>query len=881
MRHVGIVLLPPLLLTAACSSSAKRDDAESASGPNEELVEGGQDGGSEPNAPVVQSPGGGGQDADSFLAQEAARLTLEEQKTDFLVEQHIVNAQAAMAAARLSDARDELDAALSRDPDNLEANEMRAEVGALLGEGAGEVEVMTDSLVDLTNVRRQQLEHEVRQGLNQGRRLRERGNYDGAIAELSIALDHLRWNEYSSGLDTLRDTVAGELEATRRERTEAEARNRAETEERAWAELRAREEAARQRDQARLDSLISEAIAQFDSGDYDDAMETAEEALRNDPRNEQAVQIRDAAFRAGRHQVQADYIENRRERFRQWTESMEELQVPYNDIITLPDREFWADITERRAQRPGIDLSRTIDPEEDALRNQLTSTRIQGLVIEADSDDSEDLNLVIGAVRNMTNLPLVVHPMAQEAVLDEGAVFDLRLNNPISVENVLDLIAEQAGPEVVWTIRHNAILVTTLENAGGEKIIYNHDINDLIFGLTDFLGPRIDQIRLLDEIEDDDGGGPFGAIGERNIPIEPDDLATLVQENVHPESWDEDGVFIQAEEGFLLIVHRPEVQAAVRQFLEDLRRFGSSLVTIESKFMTVEENWLQEIGVDFRGLDNPGVPFTDLDDITNGLEDQASGGLDNSGSGDLNVAGAPSAGFFYDDGEDGSFGAHTEAAPNGPLGQALSNIGGMVFQYTLLEDAQVSAILTAVEKSSEIEIVNDQVLSVHNTQKAHVAVINQRAYIQDFDVEVAQFEAVADPQINVLTEGVVLDVRPTIHHDRRYLTLEVQPTVAEVVALTDFSTTLGGQTSAVQFQLPELQVQSVFTTAVVPDGGSILLGGLSRMRNIERRSEVPWLANIPLVGFFFKEEGYNDEKSSLMIMLRARITDVKEELAQY
>ena len=56
---------------------------------------------------------------------------------------------------------------------------------------------------------------------------------------------------------------------------------------------------------------------------------------------------------------------------------------------------------------------------------------------------------------------------------------------------------------------------------------------------------------------------------------------------------------------------------------------------------------------------------------------------------------------------------------------------------------------------------------------------------------------------------------------------------------------------------------------------------LSRMRNLERRSEVPWLANIPIVGFFFKEEGYNDEKSSLMIMLRARITDVKEELAQF
>jgi hypothetical protein len=35
----------------------------------------------------------------------------------------------------------------------------------------------------------------------------------------------------------------------------------------------------------------------------------------------------------------------------------------------------------------------------------------------------------------------------------------------------------------------------------------------------------------------------------------------------------------------------------------------------------------------------------------------------------------------------------------------------------------------------------------------------QTAYVQDYDVEVAQFQAVADPQINVLIEGSVLDAR--------------------------------------------------------------------------------------------------------------------------
>ena len=42
---------------------------------------------------------------------------------------------------------------------------------------------------------------------------------------------------------------------------------------------------------------------------------------------------------------------------------------------------------------------------------------------------------------------------------------------------------------------------------------------------------------------------------------------------------------------------------------------------------------------------------------------------------------------------------------------------------------------------------------------SNIFIGRQMAYIQDFDVEVAQFAAVADPQINTLIEGSVLDVR--------------------------------------------------------------------------------------------------------------------------
>jgi tetratricopeptide (TPR) repeat protein len=863
MSKAGFAVSVALVCTACVSQNTSAD-------PGAEAPEASDDAAATPQGagdPAAQGPGG-------VLAQERERLTLEEQRKRFLVEQHLTNAGSQIEQLRLEDAESELVRALELDPDSVEAKRMLNEVSALLGRGPGEVQTVAEDMAQRHQLKVQQLRTQAEDSVRKGKLLLARGEYDGAIAELTIALNHIRWAPYSIDWQGMEEDVAGLLDRARAERDEALAAEQRQAQRQAIEDLRAEERADRERREQAVANMIDRSIAAFAVGDYEESIEFADEALHSDPRNKKAREIRDAAFRAGRDQVRDEYVAAKREQFKRWREDLAEMRVPYTEIYTLPGRDRWDEITERRATRRGIDLSATESQTERDLRTQLAATRIPGLQIT----EEERLSAVVDIVRTFTGLPLVVDPAADNAATDAGVVFDFRLVNPLTVEQAMNIIADQAGEDVTWTVRHDAVLVTTTEKARGEPIIYNHDVQDLVFGLTDFLGPRIDRLRLLDEMEDDDGGGPFGGIGEKPQLIEISALSTLIQENVSVGSWEDDGISIDEGEGYILVVHTPDVQEAVRNFLNDLRRFHSSLVTIESKFMTVGSNWLQEIGVDFRGLDNPITPFKDLDDITNGLEDMASRGLDNQGTGAS--SGIPSSGFFYDEGADGDVKGRTENFFSSALGSTLSNIGGITAQVTFLNDLEVSMIIRAVEKTSDFQLVNNQVLSVHNTQRAYVSVINQQAYIQDFDVEVAQFEAVADPQINVLVEGVVLDVRPTIHHDRKYLTLEIQPTVANVVSLRTFSSTLGGNTSPVEFQLPEVEVQSVFTTAVIPDGGSILLGGLSNIRNIERRAEIPWLAKIPIVGFFFKQEGYADENKSLMILIRAHITDVKDELSR-
>lgn len=819
--------------------------------------------------------------ADDAIAQEVRRLTLEEQKKALLLEQHLLAAEAAIESLRFDDAERELLRAREIEPDSAAVRTRLADVRALRGAPAGETAAVLSDAQQSYEVRVQQLRAEAEENVRRGERLLARGDHAGAIAEARLALDHVRWAPVSLDWNGVDERASALLAKAESEREGAELARRESAERAALDALRAEEQAQRQRRDARLLQLLEEAIAAFDAQAYDQAMELADRALREDPRNEQALEIRDTAFRAGREKVRSDYVMQKRERFQRWKQSIQGMRIPNTEIVTLPDEDAWKALTALRAGRKGLALETEVDPADAELEAQLRRTRVPSLIVE----DEEDLGAVIATLYTITGLPFVVDPLATQAAFDAGAVFSFDLPNPLTVDRALNLITEAAGPEVTWTVRLNAILITTTQKARGNLVLYSHDVQDLLFPQTNFLPERLDRIRLIDELEDDDGGGPFGGRGETVTELQPDDLAELVRANVASATWDNDeGVQLTVlEAGNMIVRHTVETQRQVQLFLADLRRFNSSIVTIDSKFMRVADNFIQEIGVEWRGLDNPGVPFTDLDDVTNGLEDNASLGLDNFGAGvnNGNDAGPPSAGFFYDDGQDGDFKAATANIFGTALGNTLSTFGGMTTQLTFLDDANISLILRAIEKSQQVELVNNQTLSVSNAQNATVSVINQRAYIQDYDVEVAQFQQIADPVINVLTEGVALGVRPTIQQDRKHIRLDLQPTVASVVELRNFVTFLGNPGgSPVLIELPELEVQSVSTAVTVPDGGTVLLGGLSRIRNVERRAEVPWLASIPLVGFFFKTEGYNDEKSSLMIMIRAQITDVKDEVAR-
>jgi type II secretory pathway component GspD/PulD (secretin) len=314
----------------------------------------------------------------------------------------------------------------------------------------------------------------------------------------------------------------------------------------------------------------------------------------------------------------------------------------------------------------------------------------------------------------------------------------------------------------------------------------------------------------------------------------------------------------------------PEAHAMIDGLLSDLREATGIMVNIQTRFLEVEDNFLEDIGIDFRGLGAPGLGdnnfFNDFGDATTQLD------IGNE------IGQGTDTGVFYDDGADGDYKARIENLYSSSLGDdnVLTGSGGLSFQWTYLNDLQLEMILRAVSKSSRIELVTAPNLLVFNTARANLTVLNQVAYVQDYDIEIAQGASIADPIIDVIQDGVILDVMPVVSADRRFITLELRPTVAELQRpILELATSLGSQ-NTVTIQLPEVEISRVRTSVPIPDGGTVLLGGLKIHEQREQESGVPILNKIPIVKLFFNRRGTYTSNRKLLILLKASIVIPEE-----
>ena len=112
------------------------------------------------------------------------------------------------------------------------------------------------------------------------------------------------------------------------------------------------------------------------------------------------------------------------------------------------------------------------------------------------------------------------------------------------------------------------------------------------------------------------------------------------------------------------------------------------------------------------------------------------------------------------------------------------------------------------------------------------------------------------------------------------MVLEIQPTLAEKLASDIAVLNLSGNFTVVPVELPVLSVTKIKTTVTIPDGGTVLVGGLKREITNKSQIGIPGFLDIPFVNLLFGRKGNASLRSNLFVLINAKITIVHEEEAQ-
>jgi general secretion pathway protein D len=418
--------------------------------------------------------------------------------------------------------------------------------------------------------------------------------------------------------------------------------------------------------------------------------------------------------------------------------------------------------------------------------------------------------------------------------------------------------------------------------------------------------------------------GPGGAAGGSGADF--DSLIDLIVGTVKPESWDEVGGRGSVR-GFetnlsLVVSQTQEVHEEIADLLEQLRRLQDLQVTIEVRYITLSDQFYERIGVAFdmnfnSNLDgNSAISATTVSGggATSGASksDGSKGVGPNASGANSATVGLSSPGVYSSDldiqlsqARSGSNSSYSQSIPN--LANTLAGgdpYGGASIGFAILSDIEAYFFINAAQGDVRSNVLQAPKVTLFNGQQAFVSDTSQSPFVISVIPVVGDFAAAQQPVIVVLSEGTFLTVQAVVSNDRRFVRLTVVPFFSKIGNVSTFTftgsttTTENNSAQGVQedpndnssasaskttaatgttVQLPTFAYVTVTTTVSVPDGGTVLLGGIKRLTEERKEYGTPMLNKIPYISRLFRNTGVGRDASSLMMMVTPRIIIQEEE----
>ena len=302
----------------------------------------------------------------------------------------------------------------------------------------------------------------------------------------------------------------------------------------------------------------------------------------------------------------------------------------------------------------------------------------------------------------------------------------------------------------------------------------------------------------------DQAGGPGGfgpgGLGGGSQP-EFDALESLITKTIQPETWEEvggKGTMARFETNLSLVVSQTqEVHEEIAELLEQLRRMQDLQVTIEVRFITLNDNFFERIGVDFdfnimKNTQNPvAAGFTPTTTTAASGASINTFAYSNQGQGTsvaglINNGSKPASAPIYTSDLDIPFnqGSYALAVPQ--FG-GFDATAGASLGFAILSDVEAFFFINAAAGDNRSNVLQAPKVTLFNGQQAFVSDTSQTPFVISVIPVVGDFAAAQQPVIVVLSEGTFMTVQAVVSNDRRFVRLTIVPFFSKITSVNEFT----------------------------------------------------------------------------------------------
>lgn len=195
-----------------------------------------------------------------------------------------------------------------------------------------------------------------------------------------------------------------------------------------------------------------------------------------------------------------------------------------------------------------------------------------------------------------------------------------------------------------------------------------------------------------------------------------------------------------------------------------------------------------------------------------------------------------------------------------PGGFSLGVIGDTI-TYRGITFNSISALFTALSTDSAINIMSKPQLLTLDNEDAEIFVGENRPFEAG---SLLTEGGTAQTQMQYMDVGVSLKIKPLISSADE-ITLNIEAEVKRILEVAGLSATN-----------PATLTRRTKTRVKMPDGSTMVIGGMISDDSDKSKSGIPFLRDIPFIGWLFGTTSSSSGKTNMMVFLTANIIDTRE-----